>query len=91
MISLVVQWLRIHTSSARGAGLIPGHGTKIPHVILHGQNKSNNQTVWQMGGLEMREALISVEYLLQTMLRASHLLSHFELLAIYMVDLISLL
>ena len=30
----------------------------------HGQNKSNNKTVWQMGGLEIREALIFVEYLL---------------------------
>ena len=30
--SLAVQWLRIHVSSARGAGLIPGWGTKIPHA-----------------------------------------------------------
>ena len=27
--SLAVQWLRLHTSNARGAGLIPGQGTKI--------------------------------------------------------------
>ena len=28
--SLVVQWLRLHASSAEGAGSIPGQGTKIP-------------------------------------------------------------
>ena len=27
--SLAVQWLRFHTSSGRGTGLIPGQGTKI--------------------------------------------------------------
>ena len=42
----------------------PSRGTKIPHATLHGQNKSNTQTVWQMGGLEIREALVFVEYLL---------------------------
>ena len=29
--SLVVQWLRLHTSNARGTGSIPGQGTK-PHM-----------------------------------------------------------
>ena len=28
--SLAVQWLRLHASSAEGAGSIPGQGTKIP-------------------------------------------------------------
>ena len=28
--SLVVQWLRLHTSNAEGIGSIPGEGTKIP-------------------------------------------------------------
>ena len=27
------QWLRFHASSTGGSGLIPGWGTKIPHVI----------------------------------------------------------
>ena len=31
--SLVVQWLRLHASSAGGAGSIPGWGTKIPHAV----------------------------------------------------------
>ena len=35
--SLVVQWLRLHVSSARGEGLIPGGGTKILHAMLCGQ------------------------------------------------------
>ena len=30
--SLFVQWLRLCASNARGAGLIPSQGTKIPHV-----------------------------------------------------------
>ena len=38
--SLVVQWLRFHASNARGAGLIPGQGTKIPHAVQRGQNKN---------------------------------------------------
>ena len=31
--SLVVQWLRLFTSTAGGAGLVPGWGTKIPHAL----------------------------------------------------------
>ena len=30
--SLAVQWLRLHASTAEGAGSIPGLGTKTPHV-----------------------------------------------------------
>ena len=40
--SLGVQWLRLHASTAGGVGLIPGRGTKIPHVAKHSQNKNNN-------------------------------------------------
>jgi len=29
---LVVQWLRLHTSTAGCTSLIPGHGTKTPHA-----------------------------------------------------------
>ena len=28
----------VKTSSAGGVGSVPGWGTKIPHVVLHGQN-----------------------------------------------------
>ena len=31
-LSLVVQWLRLHTSNAGGAGSIPGQRTKIPYT-----------------------------------------------------------
>ena len=31
--SLMVQWLRLCTSSSGDAGLIPGQGTRIPHKI----------------------------------------------------------
>lgn len=35
--SLVVQWLRLHSSSAWDMGSIPGHGTKTPEAMRHGQ------------------------------------------------------
>ena len=35
--SLVVQWFRLCTSTAGGAGSIPGPGTKIPHALQCGQ------------------------------------------------------
>ena len=37
--SLAVQWLRLRASTAGGAGLIPGQGTKIPHAVWHSQKK----------------------------------------------------
>ena len=37
--SLGVQWLRLHTSAAGGAGSIRGRGTKILHALKHGQKK----------------------------------------------------
>ena len=30
---MAVQWLQLCTSTAGGAGLIPGWGTKIPHAV----------------------------------------------------------
>ena len=36
---LVVQWLRLHTTTAVGTGSIPGWGTKIPHAVRQGQKK----------------------------------------------------
>ena len=34
---LVIQWLRLQTSNARGTGSIPGQGTKVPHGHTCGQ------------------------------------------------------
>ena len=46
--SLVVQWFRHHTSSARGVSLIPG--TKIPYAMWHGKNKNQqNKTTKKHG------------------------------------------
>ena len=43
--TLVVQWLRLHVSNARGMGSIPGQGTKITHTPWWGQeNLKNKQT-----------------------------------------------
>ena len=38
----MVQWLRFCASTAGGTGLIPGQGTKIPHVSWC--DKTNKQT-----------------------------------------------
>ena len=35
--SLVVQWLRLHASNARGEHSIPVRRTKIPHAVQHSQ------------------------------------------------------
>ena len=44
-ISLVVQWLRLHASTAEGLGSIPGQGTKIPHAVWYGQKKKKMKVV----------------------------------------------
>jgi len=31
--SVVVQWLGLHTSTARDAGSVSGQGTKVPHIV----------------------------------------------------------
>ena len=41
--SLVVQWLRLHASTAGGTGLTPGRGTKIPHAMWRSQKKIKNK------------------------------------------------
>ena len=35
----MVQWLRLHTSTAGGTGSIPGWETKTSHAEWHGQKK----------------------------------------------------
>ena len=37
--SLVVQWLRLHASTAEGTGSIPGGRNKISHATRHDQKK----------------------------------------------------
>ena len=37
--ALVVQWLRLHASTAWDVGSIPGGGTKLPYDMWHGQKK----------------------------------------------------
>ena len=39
---LVVQWLRLHISTSRGTGSIPGQGTKIPHTAQRGKRKKKS-------------------------------------------------
>ena len=44
VISLEVQWLRLHASNAGGMGLIPGQGTKSSLVA---QMVKNLSAVWE--------------------------------------------
>ena len=39
--SLVVQWLRLHTSNAGGRGSVPGQGIKIPHATWYSKKKKS--------------------------------------------------
>ena len=41
--SLVVQWLGLSAFTAKGVGLIPGQGTKIPQAAWRGRNKQINK------------------------------------------------
>ena len=57
----MVQWLGLHTSTAGGAGLIPGRGTNIPHATLHSQKKKTKQNKTKTQNkklLELRETLV---------------------------------
>ena len=38
----MVQWLRLHASTAAGMGLIPGWGIKIPYA-MHSVAKKNKE------------------------------------------------
>ena len=44
----MVQWLRLYTFNAAGAGLMPGWGTKILYAVGHGQKKKKDKV-----GLEL--------------------------------------
>ena len=35
----MIRWLGLHTFTAGAMGLIPGWGTKMPHLIWSGQKK----------------------------------------------------
>ena len=41
----MVQWLRLHASTARVADLTPGGGTKIPHASQYWTQKKKQMTV----------------------------------------------
>ena len=45
----MVQWLRLHASTAGGRGSIPGRGTKIPHAVRHSQKIKENKTKQNLG------------------------------------------
>ena len=41
--SLLVQWLGLHASTAKGMGVIPGWGTWIPYAAWHSQKKKEKK------------------------------------------------
>ena len=45
--SLAVQGLRLCASTAGGAGLIPGQGTKILYALWHSKKKNENDSFTQ--------------------------------------------
>ena len=44
--SLVVQWLGLHYSTAKGSDSIPGQGTKIPQATPYGQINKWNKSIF---------------------------------------------
>ena len=46
--SLVVQWLGLCAITAKGAGSIPGRGTKITPATQHSQKRKINETKWKL-------------------------------------------
>ena len=48
--SLVVQWLRLHTSNAGGINSSPSWETKIPHAVRHSVKKKKNLAHSGLGG-----------------------------------------
>ena len=54
--SLVVQWLRLHTSKAGDMGLNPGWGAKIQHTVGSGpQNKYTNKIAYSKALLKTKK------------------------------------
>ena len=46
--SLVVQWLRLHTSTAEGTGSMPGRGAKISHAVWCDQKEKKQRKPWEI-------------------------------------------
>ena len=43
----MVQWLRLHASSAGGVHSIPGQGTEIPHAAQRSQKKKKRKKLYR--------------------------------------------
>ena len=48
---MVVQWLGLHTLTAKAPGSIPRQGTKIQHATQHGQKKKKNSKYYFLKNL----------------------------------------
>ena len=59
---LAVQWLRLHTSTARGVGSIPGQGSKIPQATQCSQKENRAEFIVcdRSDGLKSQKCVLSV-------------------------------
>jgi len=53
----VVQWLGLHAFIAKGAGSIPGQGTKIPQAQQSGQENKNKTKKFTANGMNHHRIL----------------------------------
>ena len=56
--SVAVQWSSLRTSTAEGAGLIPGQGTKTLHAAWCGEKKKKNNTTMRYHLIPVRITII---------------------------------
>ena len=61
----MVQWLGLHTSTARDTGLIPGQGTKTLQAARHSLKKTqrNKNKKTNKKGHKMESLILSPKYL----------------------------
>ena len=48
----MVQWLGLHTLTAKGCGSVPGGGAKIPQAVWYNQKKKN-YSMWNLSLYEV--------------------------------------
>ena len=60
--SLVVQWLRLHVSTAGGVDSIPSLGTKIPHATQHGQKKKKSIDLFNLSVSNMSQFFKKINF-----------------------------
>ena len=60
--SLVVQWLRLHVSTAGGVDSIHSLGTNIPHATQHGQKKKKSIDLFNLSVSNMSQFFKKINF-----------------------------